>query len=564
MTEFQQPVSIASYLWTRLRQLNIKSVHGVPGDYNLNLLDNISSAGLQWVGSCNELNGGYAADGYARVNGIGAMVTTGGVGELSAINAHAGAYAEQVSLVHIVGSPALRIRSNRKFCMHHSLGNHEYNTFKDMFKPISAAQVSLDDVSNAPELIDHALRTCWMASRPVYIEIPSDMAKLEIEGARLTTVLDLSSPANDPVVEQQALSLLHNRLSEAMRPCFLIDMCAARQRAGSELHQLTRRLGIPAFVTPLAQGFVDESLPNFGGLFAGKGSHVGVQDFVEGSDLVLHIGPLDTDVTTYLGSANLKPSSLIRIFPDQVVLIDAHFTSLYMKGLVQTMLGQLDTWKVSVVPFQRPMKQNGAIAEDETAISQKWLWPYIGTWLEPEDIVLTDTGTASFGIFDTPLPYGNMLINISLWASIGYSLPSAQGAALAVKDSGSGRRTIVFQGDGSFQLTCQEISTMIKHRLQVIIFVICNNGYTIERAVHETTERYNDVLNWNYREILRVFDLESDFSRSYSVRSQAEMTKLLLGRDFSTYQGVQLVELHIPEMDVPLPLQNLSDLIAGR
>ncbi|PVH69456.1 pyruvate decarboxylase [Cadophora sp. DSE1049] len=564
MTEFQQPVSIASYLWTRLRQLNIKSVHGVPGDYNLNLLDNISSAGLQWVGSCTELNGGYAADGYARVNGIGAMVTTGGVGELPAISAHAGAYAEQVSLVHIVGSPTLRIRNNRKFCMHHSLGNHEYNTFKDMFKPISAAQVSLDDVSNAPELIDHALRTCWMASRPVYIEIPSDMAKQEIEGARLTTTLDLSSPANDPVVEQQALSLLRNRLSGAVRPCFLIDMCAARQRAGRELHQLIRRLGIPTFVTPLAQGFVDESLPNFGGLFAGKGSHVGVQDFVEGSDLVLHIGPLDTDVTTYLGSANLKPSSLIRIFPDQVVLIDAHFPSLYMKGLVQTMLGQLDTWKVSVVTFQQPMKQNGAIAKDETVISQKWLWPYIGTWLEPEDIVLTDTGTASFGIFGTPLPYGNMLINISLWASIGYSLPSAQGAALAVKDSGSGRRVIVFQGDGSFQLTCQEISTMIKHRLQVIIFVICNNGYTIERAVHETTERYNDVLNWNYWEILRVFDLESDFSRSYSVRTQVEMTKLLLGRDFSTYQGVQLVELHIPEMDVPFPLQILSDLIAGR
>ncbi|KIX00392.1 uncharacterized protein Z518_10531 [Rhinocladiella mackenziei CBS 650.93] len=563
MSELKEPVSLAHYIWTRIHQLGVRSVHGVPGDYNLNLLDNISSTGLRWVGSCNELNGGYATDGYGRVKGIGVLVTTGGVGELSAINAHAGAYSEQVSLVHIVGSPPLSIRANKRFCMHHSLGNHEYDTFKNMFKTISVAHVTLADVSSAPAQIDCALRQSWVASRPVYIDVPSDMGKRDIEGAGLATPLELSYPVNPPEGQQEILAKLQERLHVAKRPCILIDLCATRQRITKEVHQLIAKSRLPTFVTPLAQGFVDESLPNFGGLYAGYGSAPGVRDFVESSDLILHLGPLDTDVTTYLGSANLNKSSVVRFLTDQVEMDDTQYQLLHMRPLLLAAIVDLDFSKVSVESFNPP-SPNGFLSTTggSSLISQDWLWPYISSWLEPEDIILTDTGTASFGIFNTRLPPRSLLINISLWASIGYSLPSAQGAALAAQDDGSNRRTILFQGDGSFQLTCQEISTMIKHRLRVIMFIICNNGYTIERVVHETNEDYNDVSNWNYKEILRVFDSKSLCSRSYQVRTQDELTNLLADKEFSSYKG--LVELHIPELDVPAPLRRLAELITAR
>lgn len=99
-----QTIKIAEYLFTRLHQLGLRSVHGVPGDYNLTLLDYVEPSGLHWVGNCNELNAGYAADGYARIKGIGAIITTFGVGELSAINAIAGAYCERVPLVRLSSS----------------------------------------------------------------------------------------------------------------------------------------------------------------------------------------------------------------------------------------------------------------------------------------------------------------------------------------------------------------------------------------------------------------------------------------------------------------------------
>lgn len=248
MADQRQAVSLSRYLWARLRQIGIDSVHGVPGDYNLNLLDSISSEGLRWVGSCNELNAGmvprglaiqqrviylktgYAADGYARVKGISAIVTTGGVGELSAINPHAGAYSEQVAIVHIVGSPALSIRGNRKFNMHHTLGNSDYDVFKTMFKAISTDQVSLYDASLAPKQIDQVLKTCWISNRPVYVDIPADMASKVVDGSRLSIPLDLNYPVSDRNQEAKALAALASKLGSAKRPCILVDMGGARER----------------------------------------------------------------------------------------------------------------------------------------------------------------------------------------------------------------------------------------------------------------------------------------------------------------------------------------------
>jgi len=89
-SDLRDPVDAATYLFTRLKQMGIDSVHGVPGDFNLVALDYLEGCGLKWVGNCNELNAGYAADGYARIKGISAVITTFGVGELSLPNAIAG------------------------------------------------------------------------------------------------------------------------------------------------------------------------------------------------------------------------------------------------------------------------------------------------------------------------------------------------------------------------------------------------------------------------------------------------------------------------------------------
>jgi len=122
----ESPVDVAEYLFTRLHQMGVRSIHGLPGDYNLVALDYIPKLDLKWVGNVNELNAGYAADGYARIKGISALVTTFGVGELSAANAIAGAYSEHVPVVHIVGVPST-ISQRDGMLLHHTLGNGNFN-----------------------------------------------------------------------------------------------------------------------------------------------------------------------------------------------------------------------------------------------------------------------------------------------------------------------------------------------------------------------------------------------------------------------------------------------------
>src|SRR5271165_4534696 len=135
--------TVAGYLLTRLAEVGVRSVFGVPGDCNLAILDAIAARpDLAWIGMATEQGAGYAADGYARQRGIGALVTTFGAGELSAMNAIAGAYAEFVPVVHIVGTPALATRECAA-TRHHNLPGGDYGHFARMAAEVTAAQADL-------------------------------------------------------------------------------------------------------------------------------------------------------------------------------------------------------------------------------------------------------------------------------------------------------------------------------------------------------------------------------------------------------------------------------------
>jgi pyruvate decarboxylase len=172
---------------------------------------------------------GYAADGYARVNGISALVTTFGVGELSAINAMAGAYSEYVPIVHIVGCPSTKNQKNGML-LHHTLGNGDFNVFKNMSVPISVAIAELSNPQTAAQLIDDAIEKCWVQSRPVYVWLPTDTVQKKVEGARLKTPLVLKFGANDEQAEEYATRVVLEHLKKAKSPMILVDGCAIRHR----------------------------------------------------------------------------------------------------------------------------------------------------------------------------------------------------------------------------------------------------------------------------------------------------------------------------------------------
>ena len=208
---------------------------------------------------------GYAADGYARIKGISSFMTTFGVGELSAINAVSGAYSEYVPIVHIVGTPST-ISQKDGMLLHHTLGNGNFEVFANMNRDITCAIVKLNDPHEAATLIDHAIRECWVQSRPVYITLPTDIVQKKIEGERLKTKIDLSYPENDREKEDYVVDVVLKYLHEAKNPVILVDACAIRHRVLKQVHSLVETSGLPTFSTPMGKGGVDETLPTFGGM----------------------------------------------------------------------------------------------------------------------------------------------------------------------------------------------------------------------------------------------------------------------------------------------------------
>lgn len=225
-----------------------------------------------------------------------------------------------------------------------------------------------------------------------------------------------------------------------------------------------------------------------------------------------------------------------------------------MGPVLRKIVEKVDMKQMSFVPG--PKVENEVIENTDKSdiITQAWIWPRVGKFLKEDDIVITETGTANFGIWETKFPKGVTAVSQVLWGSIGYSVGACQGAALAAKDAGSDRRTILFVGDGSFQLTAQEVSTMIRHGLKPIIFVICNDGYTIERFIHGMDADYNDIQNWHFKDLVNVFGGAEKGAKTYQVKTKDEVEKLFTDETFIKADVLQFVELYMPKEDAPRAL----------
>ncbi|KUI58220.1 Pyruvate decarboxylase [Cytospora mali] len=552
LESLQEPVDVAEYLFTRLHQIGIRSVHGLPGDYSLSH----SAYLMQTLANTPKA---YAADGYARVKGISAVATTFGVGELSALNGIAGAYAEQVPLIHIVGSPSTTAE-RRGLLLHHTLGNGDFNVFRNMSAHLSCYVAKLDQPKEIADEIDTAIRECWLRSRPVYIMLPSDIVGEQIEGARLKIPIDLSDPENDPEKEDYVVDVILKSLYEAKNPIILVDVGAIRHRVLDEIRNLLEKTNLPVFAAPMGKGAVNEQLPTFGGIYGGSGSHPNVAKAVEAADLVLNIGSLKSDFNTGGFSCRLSENT-IDLHSTQCTVGSSEYPGVTMRGVLRKLISKVDTLKLAISPS--PPVKNEVIADDGSqTITHAWLWPRVGDYLKEGDIVVTDTGTAGFGIWETKFPASVTALNQNLWGSIGWSVGACQGAALAARDAGIDCRTVLFVGDGSFMLTAQEVSTMIRLDLRITLFCICNEGYTVERFIHGVDAEYNDIAAWRYKDLPAAFGATEKQVSTFVVKTKDELDRLLTDREFNEARHLQFVEVHTPKMDAPRSLITVANAAA--
>lgn len=512
--------SVIEYVLGRLSEIGVTDIFGVPGDYAFPLNDAICAhPTINWVGSCNELNAAYSADGYARVRGVGAVNTTYGVGELSAIGAVAGSYAENVPVFHLTGMPNLSTQADHAL-VHHTLGNGAFDLFKSMADTVVVASAIITP-TNAVYETERLIAEALYHRRPVYMAFPSDVVDQPV----LTTAEALTKPSSNPesltAAADAVATALNAAATAAVLPGLVLDRLGLREVAA----KFIEATGLP-FATMFAdKSVLDETHPNYIGMYDGKLLDEAVREHVENADVVITIGTLLTDFNSGAFTSNLDPTRTVSIGVHSTKIGNKLYQNVEMGDLLSELAGR--QFKGRELPAIAVTSLGPVTGSGSDPITAETLYPRWAEFLRADDILIAETGTSSMGLAFAQLPRGARFHNQTLWGAIGWATPAAFGAAVAAKD----RRLVLVTGEGSHQLTAQEIGQFGRHGLKPVIFVLNNNGYLIERLLCKDPDiEYNDLAQWNYSELPHALGCNDWYTPRVSTLAELDEALEIAGR----------------------------------
>jgi TPP-dependent 2-oxoacid decarboxylase len=540
--------TVSRYILHRLEEIGIKHLFGVPGDYNLDFLDDVMESPIRWVGNCNELNAGYAADGYARLNGAGAAVVTYGVGGLSILNAVAGAFAEQVPMIVISGAPPGRRRESGAM-VHHLVSN--YYVQLDIFRKITVDAAILTDPGTAPDEIDRVIRNCITRKLPAYLELPADIIKAPCrEPGELLLSAPLTSNAESLA---ECVAEAAKMLNKSDHPQILAGVELLRYGLANDALRLVETTEIPFATMVSSKSVLPELHPQFTGIYQGGWSRESVRRQVEDSDCLLSLGVWMTDLDTGLFSVNLDNRQMISVGGGQV-RIGSHF---YHQVQLGDFIREL-TRKVQPRAYQdshpaesyRP--KLAFLPETDCVLTAPRLYECLNYFLDDRMILLAEPGDAFCAAPEFHIEEAENFIVQAYYCSIGFCTPAALGVALARP----GKRPVILSGDGAFQMTAQEVSTLIREQCPAVIVIINNDGYLIERRLHKDGQ-YNDIRMWHYSKLPGLFD-DGSFATGIRVTTEEELDQAMKMAALETNKLV-LIEAWLPGRDCSAGLERLGN-----
>lgn len=542
-------IKVAEYLIQELNKLGIEDFFGLPGDYNFNILYAIDdNKNTNWVGCTNELNAGYAADGYARVKGYGALVTTYGVGELSAINAVAGSFAENIPVIKIVGVPATKfIKANK--LIHHNFNPPDYYAFERTFSNVVETTAYLNE-NNAKDEIDRILSVFVNTKKPVYIAIPMDTCLVEIENNPVIEEVKSDTKALNEAVEH-ALKLINKSKS----PLILGDVLIKRFRARKEFDKLMEKSQFLVSNLLMGKGIVEAENKKYLGTFLSEYENIIVHDALQDSDCVISVGVINSDLNTYRTGLPFKPGDFIEIQGLYTIIEHKKYENVLMKDMLTALTEKIETRDMPM-PEKKPSFPKAEIA-NESKLNAKYIYPRVQEFLQPNDIIFVETGIIPHGFAPTRLPKNTEVNTQTLWGSIGWATPASFGGQMAAKD----RRTILITGEGSHQLTATEVSSMMRNNLRPIVIVINNAGYTIERVLSDDPwDFFNDIAKWDYSKLPQVFEGDVWITQA---RTNAEFDKALKQAEIEQKSRMCYIEIFTAPMDLPHLTSQIMKSIKG-
>lgn len=488
-------MQVSQFLIERLESAGVRHAFGIPGDYVLDFYKELwDSPKIEVVNNTDENHSGFAADAYARVNGIGCVVVTYSVGASKVINAVQCAYAERSPLVVISGAPGTNER-NDGFLLHHMV--RSFNSQKKMFDEITCASVVLDNPATAGLEIDRAFEALAHYKRPIYIELPRDVAKKAMSYDVYNQGTPVA-PKTDPENLEEALKEVRDFMSRAERPAILAGVEIARFGLSEQLIRFAEKNNIPVASTLLSKSVVNERHPLFAGIYNGTASSENTRKIVDDSDCLLIFGDYHHDMTLCFRPAKFTKRQVVwanveglkvrnHAYPD-VQFLD------FAKALFRHEGGVKSLPLMPAIPPKQEFRP-----EPGRPVTNKRLFERINGMLDKNMAICADIGDALFGASDLTVHDSHNFLSPAFYTSMGPAIPYALGVQTAFPEV----RPIVIVGDGAFQMSMGELGTIIERKLNPIVIVLNNDGYTTERFLMEG--KFNDLRRWNYHKISELF-----------------------------------------------------------
>ncbi|WP_285163405.1 thiamine pyrophosphate-binding protein [Shewanella goraebulensis] len=546
-----QQITLATYILTRLKELNTNHVFGIPGDYVLPFFDEIldGNHGVKHVMPRNELNGTYAADGYAKMNGFGAMVVTFGVGSLSCTNAIAGAYADDTPMIVIAGTPTVKVLSTPTERRYHHVIENNFNTNIDMFKHITCASKRLIDVSTATFEVDQMLRKAIQTKKPVYLEVPYDLqtALVPAPTRPLDLMLEQSSMTNLNAALEASVALLEKSHTRSVLTGHLLQ----REDMIKQGLQLVDQLNAAVATTFTCKMGDFEDHPNSVGIYMGEVSEDYTKEMMDGADIAIALGVTLNEFDTGVFSTRLgHQQDVIWIRKDYVEINGERYDMVYLRDFLPALLGairHIDAGELALQTrrkFAFELKDKFTPTDNELTIDR--LFVQFANYLQAGDMLYGDTG-GFINSSQAEFPADVVMHGCGNWGSLGAGFGMFVGANFANEQHK--RRSVSIQGEGAFTMSAQDLATLIEHKKDLALFILDNSGYGAERAIHPGVERaYNDIAVWKYEKLGEALGgTEGVDIHSYVANSEKEMDEVF--NALKEPKGVNIVRVMLDPND---------------
>jgi indolepyruvate decarboxylase len=534
-----EQVTIGEFLINRLYQHGLRHAFGIPGDYVLAFYKQLYESKINLINTCDEQSAGYAANAYARVRGLGAVCITYGVGALKVVNTTAQAYAEESPVVVISGAPGLGEQIGNPL-LHHKSRN--FNSQLKIFEELTVAQAVLDNPETACREINRVLGAAICYRRPVYIELPRDMVSVKVTPVEEKLVL----PEMDKGPFKEALLEAAEMINRAERPVLVAGVELLRYGMQNAFKKLVEKTNIPVTSTLLGKSAFGERDPLYLGMYEGGLSKEQVRQYVEGSDCLIMLGVLLTDLDLGIFTANLDQGNSIYSTSEKTSIRYHTYNAVYLNGFLQGLLqSEIKRRPDPLIPHAMPLST--FVPQPDTPITVQRLFQRLESSFDDNTIVIADTGDALFASADISIPRATEFMSSAYYATLGFAVPAAIGAQLALPKL----RPLVLVGDGAFQMTGMELSTAARYGLNPIVIVLNNFGYGTERPMLDG--KFNDVAPWQFARLPDLFGA----GKGFTARTEEELDQALQAARLYT-EGFCILDIHLGQYDFSPVLQRIT------